>query len=408
MSRDTAPVRVLYSFPHKIGADRICYTAWQQVSGLAAAGADVLAFPGVVHRPLPPEVRVSTTLSRGRFRIPYKALGQLRALGLHDRIVARRLPAIADEIDIIHAWPAGALETLKTAAELGIPTVLERPNAHTRLAYEVVQRESERIGVPLPPGYEHSYNAEVLAKEEEEFRLTYRLLCPSEFVVQSFLDQGFEREKLVRHIYGYDEKRFFPASEPRPPAEGLTMLFVGVAAVRKGVHLALEAWLRSPAAESGRFLIAGDFLPAYADKLESMLEHPSVQVLGHRDDIPELMRTSDLMVLPSIEEGFGLVCSEAFGSGSVPLVSAACTDTCVHMENALVHPVGDVAALAGHITMLHEDRGLLERLRAGALRSAPEVTWTAAGVRLLDAYHEVLASSGGTSRSESGVPAARA
>jgi len=35
---DHKPIRVLYSFPHKLGADRICYTAWQQVNGLAAAG----------------------------------------------------------------------------------------------------------------------------------------------------------------------------------------------------------------------------------------------------------------------------------------------------------------------------------------------------------------------------------
>jgi len=27
----TAQIRVLYSFPHKLGAERICYTAWQQV-----------------------------------------------------------------------------------------------------------------------------------------------------------------------------------------------------------------------------------------------------------------------------------------------------------------------------------------------------------------------------------------
>lgn len=167
------------------------------------------------------------------------------------------------------------------------------------------------------------------------------------------------------------------------------MLFVGVAAVRKGVHFALEAWLRSPASSEGTFLIAGDFLPAYADRLSSMLSHPSVQVLGHRTDVPELMRNSDLLVLPSIEEGFGLVCAEALGSGSVPLVSDACTDVCVHLENALVHSVGDVEALTQHITLLHEDRRLLHRLRAGGLETAPHVTWAAAGARLVEIYREV-------------------
>ena len=102
------------------------------------------------------------------------------------------------------------------------------------------------------------------------------------------------------------------------------------------------------------------------------------------------MRKSDILVLPSIEEGFGLVCTEAMGSGCVPLVSEACTDLCRHNENALVHAVGDVGALTKHITMLDQDRSLLEKLRLAGLALAPEVTWSAAGVRLLEAYREVV------------------
>lgn len=45
-------VRVLYSFPHKIGAARICHTAWHQVNGLAQAGVQVVLFTGAVSRPL--------------------------------------------------------------------------------------------------------------------------------------------------------------------------------------------------------------------------------------------------------------------------------------------------------------------------------------------------------------------
>lgn len=384
------PIRVLYSFPHRIGAGRICYTAWEQVAGLDAAGADVLVHPASVHRPLPDGVEVRPTLARGRLRVPYRAVGQLRALILHDRIVARRLPKLAGRIDVVHTWPLGALATLEVAARLGIPTVLERPNAHTRFAYEVVRDECERLGVELPSDHEHAYNETVLLREEREYELADRLLCPSEFVVKTFVDRGFERDRLIRHIYGYDEKTFHPPAEPSEPRAGLTMLYVGVAAVRKGLHFALEAWLRSPASRDGTFLIAGELLPAYGERLSTDLAHPSVRVLGHRTDIAELMRTSDLLVLPSIEEGFGLVCTEAMGSGCVPLVSDACTDVCRHLENALVHRVGDVAELERHITMLHGDRALLERLRAGCLETAPDVTWNAAGVVLLDAYRELV------------------
>src|SRR5258708_2435159 len=98
------PVRVLYSFPHKLGAGRICYTAWQQVNGLAAAGAEFLAFPGPLHREVAPNLTVRPTLARGKIRLPYRLLGKMRALALHDYITSRRLESLVGRIDIVHVW----------------------------------------------------------------------------------------------------------------------------------------------------------------------------------------------------------------------------------------------------------------------------------------------------------------
>lgn len=395
MKRSDKTLRVLYSFPHKLGADRICYTAWQQVNGLATAGADLLVFPGALQRPVPTGVKVQTTLARGKLRIPYKLLGTMRALALHDYIVSRRLEKLAGQVDVIHTWPDAALRTLEVAERMGIPTVLERPNAHTRYAYESVQAESKRIGVLLPPNNEYAFREDILQREEEEYRRTDFLLCPSDFTIKTFLDRGFPREKLLKHGYGFDENACYPdLARVADAKRGLTMLFAGDAAVRKGVHFALEAWLKSPAHRDGTFLIAGGMLPAYAEKMSEMLAHPSVKVLGHRTDVPELMRNSDLFVLPSIEEGFGLVVVEAIGSGAVPLVSEACTDACRHMVNGLVHPIGDVPTLTRHITTLYEDRALLERLRYECIRTRLNYTWTAAGQRLYDVYREAVAKKG--------------
>jgi glycosyltransferase involved in cell wall biosynthesis len=391
MQESKQPVRVVYSFALKLGAQRICTTAWNQAAGLVAAGADVTVFAGSICRPLPARAEVRPTLARGRLRIPNKALGRMLYAKLHDWIVSRRIEKMAGKIDIIHTWPLGSLQTLKTARRLGIPTVLERCNTHTRFAYEAVQKECERIGVTLPREHESAYNAAFLAREEAEYRAADGLLCPSDFVVKTFRDEGFAPEKLIRHIYGFEEKRFFPDPAPRDPKRGLTLIFVGVCAVRKGLHFALEAWLKSPASQHGTFLIAGEFLPDYQEKLAPMLAHSSVKMLGQRSDVPDLVRNSDLLVLPSIEEGFGLVCTEAMASGCVPLVSEACTELCRHMENSLVHKIADVKALSEHITLLHEDRALLGRLREAGLRFAPEVTWNAAGVRLLGCYREVIA-----------------
>lgn len=381
---------VLYSFPHKLGAGRICHTAWQQVNGVAAAGARVICFPGVLQRPVAAGVAVRPTLAWGKARIPYTALGTVRACALHDYIVARRLPRIAHQVDLVHVWPLGGRRTLEAASRLGIPSVMERPNAHTRFAYEVVRAECRRLGVELPADHEHAYKEEVLRIEEEEYRLADRLLCPSDFVRRTFADLGFASDKLARHMYGFDETVYYPDHAAADSARPFTMLFVGGCAPRKGLHYALEAWLSSPAHRDGRFLIAGEFVPGYREKLAAMLEHDSVSVLGHRTDVPDLMRRADVLILPTIEEGSALVTAEARGSGCVPVVSDAAGASVEHMETGLVHAAGDVETLAAHIGLLHRDRALLQRLRRNSLASAHTITWKAAGRRLLGVYADLV------------------
>lgn len=383
-------VRVLYSFPHKLGAARICTTAWYQVKGIAAAGADVTVLTGCVRRTLPTSVRVHTTLAWKKLRLPYRLLGSRRACALHDWLVAGRLKKMASEVDVVHVWPTAALRTMQVAKQLGIPTLLERPNAHTRFAYEVVKKECQRLGVSMPTRHEHAYNAAVLEREELEYRTTDYLLCPSDFVAGTFRAEGFSSEKLMRHQYGYDRELYYPDARTPESDRGLKVLFAGGCAPRKGLHYALDAWLQSSASRTGTFLIAGEFIPGYAELLSKPLNHPSVKVLGHRRDLPELMRHSDVLVLSSIEEGSALATYEARGCGCVLLVSDASGAVCHDSENALVHPVGDVPALTRHLNLLNEDRALLGRMRTASLATLNEITWEAAGIKLVQIYRDAM------------------
>ena len=179
------------------------------------------------------------------------------------------------------------------------------------------------------------------------------------------------------------------------------MIFVGGCAPRKGLHYALQAWLASSACHTGRLLIVGAFVPGYRERLASMLSHPSIHVLGHRTDVADLMRNSDVFVLPSVEEGSALVTSEARGCGCVLLVSDAAGALCEHGVDSLVHPATDVETLARHLSTVDQDRGLLHRLRSRSLGSVHEARWETAGRRLLDVYRQVVcAHRAGTRSSE--------
>jgi glycosyltransferase involved in cell wall biosynthesis len=385
------PVRVLHSFPHRLGKSRIATTAWYEIDTAATAGSEIIVFAGDSVRPFAnSKIKVHTTFSRGKLRLPYRLLGTPRMCKLHDWLVARQLPLLQTKIDVIHVWPLAARRTLETARRLKIPTLLERPNAHTRFAYQVVKEECEKLGVSMPAGHEHAYNEGFLRHEEREYSLADRLLCPSDFVVRTFIEQGFKQDQLARHQYGFDEKVFFPSKRPTPDTGGLKMLYVGGCAPRKGLHYALEAWLASSAHREGIFSIAGAFISGYAEKLSTMLSHPSVRVLGHRTDVPELMRENDLFVLSSIEEGSALVTSEARGSGCVLLVSDATGAICEHGVNALVHPSRDPHMLRDHIDLLESDRAFLKRMRAASLATIDQITWKAAGRRLYAIYSDPL------------------
>ncbi len=60
------------------------------------------------------------------------------------------------------------------------------------------------------------------------------------------------------------------------------------------------------------------------------------------------------------------------------------------MENALVHPIGDVESLTSHFSLLNENRGLLRALRENGLLLAPDITWAAAGKVLLSTYQRAV------------------
>lgn len=374
-----------------MGAGRICSTAWHQVEGASKAGVEITVITGSQARPLNPATKVKTTLAFGKLRVPYRLIGRDLACSWHDLATARWLESHHQEVDVVHCWPLGALRTVRVARKHGIPVVLERPNAHTAFAYEEVAKENREVGIELPGDHDHQFDPKRLELEETEYAEADYLLCPSDFVARTFLERGFPAAKLLRHQYGFDLSRFAsPTTEPADN-DGLVMIYAGVVEPRKGLHHALKAWLDSGAQEKGTFMVCGEFVPGYRERLEPMISHPSVKVMGHRTDLPDLMRQSDLFVLSSVEEGSALVTYEARGAGCVLLVSNASGAVCEHMQNGLVHASRDVAALTGHIRQLDADRNLLARLRSVSGSDLEKLTWDEAGRRLAELYRTVRA-----------------
>ncbi len=168
-------------------------------------------------------------------------------------------------------------------ARLGIPTVLERPNAHTRFAYELVSMSVSVSECLLPPGRRARVQRGGLESEEQEFSLA-GLLCPSEFVVRSFLDEGFAPEKLARHSYGFDEAVYYPADrapQDTAPAANAALRRPMPRPERGSTTLSRRGCVHPPRQE-GTFMIAGAFLPVVRGRSSPRCSRiRACSVLGH-------------------------------------------------------------------------------------------------------------------------------
>jgi len=383
-------VHVLYSFPHTLGKPGISTTALHQIIGLIEQGDDVDVVCTSLRAEFPGARSVTETMTLAGFRVPHRVFGIQRSYAYHDRRAARILSRIASEVDVVHTWPAGCLETLAAARRLGVPGFREAPSPHTATAYEDAAREAASVGVDLPAGHHHRYDPDHLARELREFEAADFLLVPSAYVERTFAERGYPPARLIRQQYGYDPASFGPIDHASADGKGLTVVFVGRGEPNKGLHYALRAWLESGAAERGRLLVCGDILPSYRAKLANLLDHPSVHELGFAPDVGAVMREADVLLLPSVTEGSALVTYEAQATGCALLVSDAAGAECEDGRQGLVHVAGDVATLTRHIRLLDEDRNFLRKLQAGALANSARLTWAAAGKRLHEAYAEGL------------------
>jgi L-malate glycosyltransferase len=157
-----------------------------------------------------------------------------------------------------------------------------------------------------------------------------------------------EGEKLVTHISNFRSVK---------RVDDVVRVFAGIAA-------------QTPA----RLLLVGDG-PDRA-RVQELTESEGVadQVLflGKQTSVAELLSCSDLFLLPSELEAFGLVALEAMACG-VPVV-ATCTgglpEVVDHGVSGYLAPVGDVDAMTGHSLELLSDPATWTRFSAEARRGA--------------------------------------
>lgn len=99
-----------------------------------------------------------------------------------------------------------------------------------------------------------------------------------------------------------------------------------------------------------------------------------IQFLGNRHDIPELLASSDLFVLPSRHEGFGLVVVEAMSAG-IPVIASNVdgpSEIITHGVSGLLFENENHLDLAGKIMELYNDRQKMRQIAENGFERAKD------------------------------------
>ncbi len=187
-------------------------------------------------------------------------------------------------------------------------------------------------------------------------RLTDRVVCVSDDCRSVTLRMGVSPAKLCRIWNGIDVERFAYTG----PTAGGPIVAVGVLRPEKDHATLLRAVALVARDDPGvRVLIAGE--GPCRPELERLIREldlgRQVELLGNVHDVPTLLASAGLFVLPSLTEGVSLTLLEAMARG-LPVVATRTggnPEVVVEATTGLLAPVGDVSGLADALLRLSRD-----------------------------------------------------
>ena len=171
----------------------------------------------------------------------------------------------------------------------------------------------------------------------------------------------------------------------------LRLLFIGNLIPRKGLHVLLEALLRLPG-EMWQLCVVGNpqVDMGYTQKIQRLIASHSlnnVRLAGVLTDeeLAQRLAASQVLVVPSDYEGFGIVYLEgmSFGLPAIATTSGAAGEIISDSENGFLVPPNDPSALADRLMILANDReGLAQLSLAACERFRRHPTWRESMARI--------------------------
>lgn len=106
-------------------------------------------------------------------------------------------------------------------------------------------------------------------------------------------------------------------------------------------------------------------------------------------EVYEMLRDSDVYIMPSVSEPFGISPLEAMEMGVPSIISkqSGCAEI---LENVIKTDYWDIDAMADAIHSITTNKALYNTLRDKGIEEIHGITWEKAGKKVIDIYEKVI------------------
>jgi glycosyltransferase involved in cell wall biosynthesis len=298
---------------------------------------------------------IAQALERGGRSVESLAGGLVSWAGAAPLPPGLRARAFAAEFDIraaralapaehLIAFNGQSLRQQQSARRRGARSVaLVSANSHMRRVVRQHQRALSRY--PL----EQSWARWMLPRNLREYAAADEVLYASQYIRESFLEEGFEESRL-RWFPLTPDRRFDGACPARRAAGTFEIVYSGSLAVHKGVPLLIDAFRRLEHSDMRLVLVGG-----WGSRgMRRFVQHACAadpRISAGPGDPLRALRGASLCVHAAWEDGFAYAPAEAYVAGVPVLVSedTGMKDMISSPDRGLVLATGDLDALTESI-----------------------------------------------------------
>jgi glycosyltransferase involved in cell wall biosynthesis len=283
----------------------------------------------------------------------------------------------------VYAYEDGAVQSFKKAKKTGISCLYDLPIGYWRAKKRLLSQEKSRRPewAETIPGLCDS--DEKLARKDEELALADHIFVASSFTKKTLKE--YPAPLTPVHVIPYGFPPVFPKRNWQPLADRkFKILFVGSLSQRKGIADLFEAV--NAIQSKIELTVVGKKIVYDCEALnQNLSKHTWIPSLPHHE-VLELMRTQDVLLFPSLFEGFGLVITEAMSQGT-PVITTERTagpDLITHRKDGWIVDAGSSEAILEQLEVILKKPGLLESTGRAAMQAARKRPWKVYGRELAE------------------------